>query len=257
MNRQQASNSRYSFAFWLVTLAACVAAMSTAALGSWQLSRAAYKEALSADMQAKASAAPLTDAALAAVLDPSVASDTAAAYFYRKARLQGHWLAEQTVFLDNRQMDGQQGFLVVTPLQLVDNGHPVVLVQRGWAPRHYAQRTELPSVTTDAGLVDIVGHVAGAPGRTFALGSDQHSLGFNRIRQNLDLDAFREETGLPLAAVTFVQQGADSNGLKRHWAEVTTGVEKHYGYAFQWFALCALILGLYVWFQFVRPRQRT
>ena len=33
------------------------------------------------------------------------------------------------------------------------------------------------------------------------------------------------------------------------------GVHKHYGYAFQWFALSALILGLYVWFQLIRPRR--
>ena len=34
-------------------------------------------------------------------------------------------------------------------------------------------------------------------------------------------------------------------------------VHKHYGYAFQWFALCALIVGLYVWFQLIRPRRRA
>jgi surfeit locus 1 family protein len=31
-------------------------------------------------------------------------------------------------------------------------------------------------------------------------------------------------------------------------------VGKHHGYAFQWFALSALIAGLYVWFQLLRPR---
>jgi surfeit locus 1 family protein len=34
-------------------------------------------------------------------------------------------------------------------------------------------------------------------------------------------------------------------------------VSKHQGYAFQWFALCALISGLYVWFQLIRPRRRS
>jgi surfeit locus 1 family protein len=32
-------------------------------------------------------------------------------------------------------------------------------------------------------------------------------------------------------------------------------VQKHYGYAFQWFALSALIIGLYAWFQLPRPRR--
>jgi surfeit locus 1 family protein len=33
-------------------------------------------------------------------------------------------------------------------------------------------------------------------------------------------------------------------------------VHKHYGYAFQWFALSALTCGLYAWFQLIRPRRR-
>ena len=34
-------------------------------------------------------------------------------------------------------------------------------------------------------------------------------------------------------------------------------VHKHYGYAFQWFALAGLITILYVWFQLVRPARRA
>jgi surfeit locus 1 family protein len=48
----------------------------------------------------------------------------------------------------------------------------------------------------------------------------------------------------------------NSDGLLRHWPAPDLGLHKHYGYAFQWFALCALILILYVWFQLVRPRLR-
>jgi len=42
----------------------------------------------------------------------------------------------------------------------------------------------------------------------------------------------------------------------REWPRPAVDVQKHYGYAFQWFALCALMAGLYVWFQLVRPRLR-
>ncbi|MCY7369684.1 MAG: hypothetical protein LH479_02135, partial [Polaromonas sp.] len=38
----------------------------------------------------------------------------------------------------------------------------------------------------------------------------------------------------------------------RDWPAPNVGVEKHYGYAFQWFGLCALTVVLYGWFQ-VRP----
>jgi surfeit locus 1 family protein len=44
-----------------------------------------------------------------------------------------------------------------------------------------------------------------------------------------------------------------ADGLHRHWPPPAVDVHKHYGYAFQWFALAALILGLYVWFQVLAP----
>jgi len=33
-------------------------------------------------------------------------------------------------------------------------------------------------------------------------------------------------------------------------------VSKHHGYAFQWFALCALVALLYLWFQILVPRRK-
>ena len=62
-----------------------------------------------------------------------------------------------------------------------------------------------------------------------------------------------------LADVTVLQTGADGEGLLRQWPAVSAGVDKHHGYAFQWFGLSGLIATLYVWFQlvrrFLRPRS--
>ena len=69
---------------------------------------------------------------------------------YRRVRLHGRWIAERTVFLDNRQMDARVGFFVVTPLALA-SGRGVVLVQRGWAPRNFTARAVLPQVPTPTG----------------------------------------------------------------------------------------------------------
>lgn len=257
MKPSQALVPHRGLAFWLVTMAACIGVLATVALGRWQLSRAAQKESLTTEMSARASEAPLAGAELAALLMPGIAAPAVAANLYRQVHLRGRWLAEKTVFLDNRQMSAKQGFFVFTPLQLEGGARPVVLVQRGWAPRNFEQRTQLPSVDTSTELVDVSGHLAGSPAQTYSLGSDQSDSGFKRIRQNLTLSAFRAETGLPLSDLTLVQQGPDAGGLSRQWTPVSNGIEKHYGYAFQWFALCALILGLYVWFQLVRPCRRA
>ena len=69
--------------------------------------------------------------------------------------------------------------------------------------------------------------------------------------------SYRNETRLALADLSIIQAGAASEGLLRDWPEVASGVEKHYGYAFQWFGLAGLITVLYVWFQIVRRVRKA
>lgn len=231
----------------LVVLLAAVAGIAlTARLGLWQLSRAAEKESMQASLQARGSEPPLASTALAR------SPDEAASQHHRRITLQGRWIGGRTLFLDNRPMDGRAGFVVVTPLALEDGD--AVLVQRGWTPRDAADRTRVPEVASPEGVVRVEGRVAPPPSRLYELGGE----GQGAIRQNLDLDAFARETGLRLRPLTVQQTDADAvaDGLLRHWPAPAFDVHKHYGYAFQWFALATLITGLYVWFQLVRPRLR-
>lgn len=226
---------------WLVLVAALLCAALTARLGIWQLDRAAQKLALQAAIDAEVQRPALGNA------------DLAEAALHRRVALRGTWVAERTVWLDNRPMDGRAGFYVVTPLRLAGRAD-AILVQRGWAPRDPVDRGRLPALATPAGEVQVAGRLAASPSRLYELGEGQAGA----IRQNLDPAAFAAESGLALLPLTVVQTaaaGAD-DGLLRHWPAPDLGLHKHYGYAFQWFALCALILILYVWFQLVRPRLR-
>jgi surfeit locus 1 family protein len=225
---------------WLVLVAAVLAAALTARLGFWQLDRATQKLALQAAIDAEARRPVLGNAELG---DASL---------HRRVALRGHWVAEHTVWLDNRPMDGRAGFYVVTPLRLAGRAD-AILVQRGWAPRDATDRSRLPPLATPGGEVVVQGRLAASPSRLYELGDGQGGV----IRQNLDPTAFARESGLALLPLTVVQTAADADdGLLRHWPAPDFGLHKHYGYAFQWFALCALILILYVWFQLVRPRLR-
>lgn len=231
--------------FWVVTLAAVAAFAATAALGRWQLQRAAQKEAIEAAIERRA-AQPVLDGA-------SLAAADEATLLHRRVALRGRWLPRYTVYLDNRQMFGRPGFFVLTPLQVAPG--LAVLVQRGWIARDFEDRDRLQPVETPAGEVDIEARIAAAPSRLYEFSVPPEKQGDSPIRQNLDLPGFRRETGLPLASLTAVQTGAASEGLQRAWPPATTGVERHYGYAFQWFGLSALIVFLYAWLQFFRrPR---
>jgi surfeit locus 1 family protein len=149
-------------------------------------------------------------------------------------------------------MQGRVGFYVVTPLQL-DGSSEAVLIQRGWVPRDQRDRTLLPEVPTPLGMVDVAGRIAPPPARLYEFSAASVGL----IRQNLDLASFAAETGLRLAPLSVQQDDSEStvgDGLMRQWPRPAVDIQMHYGYAFQWFALCVLIAGLYVWFQLVRPR---
>src|SRR6187397_3863 len=130
---------------WLATLAAV--ALGTR-LGVWQLDRADQKIALQASLEARSREPALDASSLAR--SPLAAE----AQHHRRVDLRGRWLADRTVFLDNRQMEGKVGFFVVTPLALVP-GSGVVLVQRGWAPRNFTAREALPALTTPEGIVAV------------------------------------------------------------------------------------------------------
>lgn len=239
---------------WAVLAAALIGAAVTARLGVWQLDRAAQKVALQAQMDARARTAPLAAADLAR--DGTAAE----AQWQRPAALTGRWEATATLFLDNRTMDGRTGFFVVTPLRLASG--ETVLVQRGWAPRDLQDRTRLPAAPLAEGDVQLQGRLAPWPSQLLQLGASQAGT----IRQNLDRDTLARELRQPLLPVTLQLTAPprpasapvpQDDGLLRHWWVPTADVSKHYGYAVQWFALAALIAGLYVWFQLVRPRLRA
>lgn len=230
----------------MLTLAAVVVLAVTASLGAWQLSRAAQKQALQAQLTAREQLSALTGGDLA-----QARPDGVAGLLHRNVQLQGRWLPGSTVYLDNRQMQGRAGFWVLTPLRLQDS-QAVVLVQRGWVPRDFQERTRLPEMATPAGAVQVHGRVAAAVARLYEFAPAGKGEGVSRIRQNLDLAAYGAETGLPLLPLVVLQTGAASDGLQRDWAPIDSGVDRHYGYAFQWFGLCGLVFILYVWFQLVR-----
>jgi surfeit locus 1 family protein len=236
--------AKASFKRKLIILAAAVATAGlTARLGVWQLSRATQKQALQTALDERSTLPTLSEFMLA--LTPQ----EALAQHHRPVQLQGEWVDSATVFLDNRQMNGRPGFFVLTPLRLASGD--AVLVQRGWAPRDIRDRTLVPTLVSPKGQVLIEGRVAPAPGRLYEFSGAPTGV----IRQNLDLTLFENEIKLPLRPLSVLQLGTVDDGLLRQWPAPAVDIGRHHGYAFQWFALCALTVGLYAWYQLIRPRR--
>ena len=230
----------------IVLVAAILGSALTARLGWWQWDRAAQKQAIQAAIDARASMPVAGAADLAATVRAG-----GVGLLNRQVVVHGRWLADRTVYLDNRVMNTRPGFIVVTPLAWQGG---VVLVQRGWVARDAADRTRLPALATPGGEVTVRGRVAPPPSRLYEFSA----AASGPIRQNLDLDAFARETGLALLPVSVLEQGGPEAdpALVRDWLRPAADAHKNYGYAAQWWGLALLIVGLYVWYQVVRPRLR-
>ena len=123
----------------------------TTSLGFWQLRRAAEKIALQQAMDDQGAKAPLTATQLRQAADLLRFGAPARAF----ARHLG-WLRLRCFWITGKWRP-RSGFFVLTPLVLEGGG--AVLVQRGWAPRNFENRTQLPQVETPSGVVDVEGRI--------------------------------------------------------------------------------------------------
>lgn len=235
-----------------LVLLAAVAAVC-AALGNWQLDRAAERNAMFQTIESGRKQAPLA-------LQPNTPSQEL--QNWRQAQANGSWLPEFTVLLDNRNYNGRPGLWVATPL-LLDTPTPVaLLVLRGWIPRPVGTNAQTPDLTPPAGDQTISGQLLERVPRLFELqsfgGADPNALPHSfpapdgqppRV-QNLDLENYAAATGLKLMPIVLEQTSADKSGpntaLIRDWPLPSTDSDTNRGYALQWFSFAAIAIGAWV-----------
>jgi len=230
----------------VATVSALLVVAITCAAGIWQLHRADSKIALAANLLARQQM-PI----LSANAGPFTLEDASE----RRMVARGQYIPEAAIWLDNRPRPipptgsntSQSGFYLMMPLQLLGRNE-ILWINRGWAPRNNENRESLPPVKTPINVVTIEGIVFAHPGKVYALGEGQAVLDASkpRIEQNFDLLAegkLRNWVQSPFI-LREVDTGVD-DGLLREWAPLTTGVDRHYAYAFQWFALA--VCGFLFW----------
>lgn len=223
--------------------------------GRWQVSRAEQKITLNNQIAAMASKEQI---------DLNGKFWNLSEVEFRPVRAKGTFMSDQIIWLDNRpkpnnnqQGQTQSGFYVLMPFLLAGSEKRVIWVNRGWAPRNNQDRLVLPKIATPSEPVVIEGIALASPGRVLELGSQPNSLSRPRIQQNLDL-AY-EAKQLPYLQLPFVIRQNDPDerdGLSRIWPAATTGVDRHYAYAFQWFSLAAAALAFWLTTGLIRYRNQ-
>lgn len=167
---------------------------------------------------------------------------------YRQVYVAGSYDNEHIFLLDNKIYQGQVGYEVVVPF-LADDGL-VVLINRGWMPTGQ-YRDQLPEVPVVIGPVAVAGSVYVAVGEQLVLGTEVAAPGWPKVIQTLDPAGLSALAGYDADSRLFpfsVRLADDSPGvLTRHWPVISTAPEKHRAYAVQWFAMAAVLLGLFVY----------
>src|SRR5918992_971550 len=210
--------------------AAALACAAGIALGNWQARRADEKRVVREQLEAALKSPPIEI--------PSEAIE-AKPYVLKRVAARGHFVADHTVYLQNRIRRGRVGYEVLTPLRIL-NSEIHVLVNRGW--------TEAPKAPTAPGEVRIEGIALERLPRMLQLKEKPKSS----VRQNLDLAAYAAETGLRLQPIVIEQHSDAGDSLARDWPRPDAGIEKHQGYALQWYSLAALAVALALVFSFRR-----
>ena len=228
------------------TLATLVVFPVLLGLGWWQLERADFKQALEARVEAEGARAPVLLGA--GLREQAVPPE---AWNHRRVRALGHYLPRHFL-LDNRTRRGVAGFHVLTPFAFDEAQRLGVMVNRGWIPLG-SDRSHLPAITTPAETLEVRGR-SRVPGKAFLLGeAGYRGEIWPRVVQSVELDEMEEALGIDLLPFVVELNSADSHGFERAW-QTYGGLspERHRGYAFQWFALAATLLVIYVAVNFRR-----
>ena len=211
-----------------------------AALGMWQLDRAAQKRAVFAEFERRGNA-PEVD------LNQRGVDDGAALPGHRTTAA-GRYRAV-TILLDNQVHRGRAGYLVYTAFEL-DGRKQSVLVNRGWI-RAAADRSQAPELATPTSSQQLGGLLSPPPQGGLRLAGfeviEPLADGMWRV-QTIDFDGLTATLGMQLLPITVLLDGDEPYGFVRAWTPPggargeLTDETRHLGYAFQWFALAVTVV---------------
>jgi surfeit locus 1 family protein len=219
-----------------------VVASLLSSLGVWQLQRADDKKQMQLDNEQRKNTSPLR-LELPFEVDESMR--------FRPIRAEGTFMNSRQFVLDNQILEHRVGYHVFTPLLLKD-AETVLLVDRGWLPL-IGSRDQLPDVSVDEALREVVGTVYVPYGQAYSLGTvDNDGSEWPRLIQYLDFEQLQARLGMQVLPMTLRIDAEQKDALNAQWPLVATrsskqlSYEVHIGYAVQWFALALTVLLLLI-----------
>lgn len=216
---------------WGFSIVALLVFWLLVSLGFWQLHRYHDKQVILKAYHVGLHTAPLT------LVELEKQENKA----FQRLDIQGRYLNDKTILLDNRWHEHQLGYEILTPVKIAGE-NKALLVNRGWVPAP-AERTTLPSVLPAQPVGDILGYVHVVNPNTFILGKNISDPTQRPLRiQKIDIQELQKIMGVKLYPFVLRLDSKQSNGFVRQWAVVNVMPERHLGYAVQWFVMSFVLV---------------
>lgn len=199
-------------------------------LGFWQLERADDKSSIEASIkQANTGSVELIKK------EEGLQSKE-----YYEVRLQGKYLSDKQFIYDNQIVDQVSGYYVLTPYAL-EGQSKAILINRGFIPWN-GRRDKLADIVIGQETREIKVQIS-KPIKRMELKPSEVGIQFPVLIQSIDLQDMADRAKVDFSSVIGLLDASASNGFIRKWEPYTGSIEKHIGYAVQWF-LMALVLAI-------------
>lgn len=217
---------------WLPLVVGAVLVALFAGLGVWQISRGLEKQADRAAFHDESGFAAWQDGM---EIRP-----------HQRLQATGRYDNARQFLLENIIINSRYGYYVLTPL-LGEKGEPVLLVNRGWL--------EKGSGDIDSAMLDVPVTRTTVRGRAGSLPRAGYKMGAAIApASNWPKRAVYPSTeevagalGVPVQPFVLLMDHEEEHGFLRQWVPTELGPGKHFAYAFQWFAMAAVLSGLLAW----------
>jgi surfeit locus 1 family protein len=238
-------NNRWRKPTWQSITATVAGVLLLSSLGVWQLQRANEKQQIQQANESRKNNPP--QELHFPITDP-------VSLRFQRIRAQGKFISNKQFVLDNRYVDHQVGFNILTPFKLY-NSDNVVLVDRGWLPLK-GPREYLPNIDVDEKLRTLVGTVYVPYGKAYSLGEiDNGNNAWPRLIQYLDFKELSMRFGYELLPITLRMEAGQPDTFKAKWVIYASSPKRNLGYAVQWFAMAITVFIIFIVLHL--PRSKT
>ncbi len=231
-----------SFLSFLILSCIALLFIGLCLLGRWQLSRGYEKKDL---IQAQQQASQETTIDITTLL-----SQPLTALRYKPISLKAHLNLQQAFLLDNQMYQGRIGYHVLLPLEIKPK--KFILLNIGWTPASRS-REELPNIenmqinqtkASDNQQITIEGYMEkGYVNPLITKTLESEIISWPLRVQHMDYTLFSQILGgTVLPGIIILEQPKIPNVFPLPKSQTWLTPEKHFGYAFQWFSLAAVLL---------------